>query len=167
MTIIEFERRYAEDFARLNYEWIEEYFAVEEHDREMLDAPEEFIINQGGQIFFAKIGDKIVGTVALIAVGDDSFELAKMAVDKDFRGLKIGDALMSGCIRYSRQIGKKRIFLLSHTKLVPAINLYRKFGFEEVPLDSEMPYQRPDIQMELNLSFVLRPSSVAKKSTDD
>lgn len=154
MKIIEFESRYAKDFARLNYEWIEEYFSVEAHDREMLDAPEEYIINRGGQIFFAEIDDKIVGTVALIAVGDDSFELAKMAVDKNYRGFRIGEALMAACVEFSAKKGIKKIFLLSHTKLVPAINLYRKFGFEEIPLDSEIPYQRPDIQMELNLLVV-------------
>lgn len=120
----------------------------------MLDAPEDYIINCGGQIFFASINDKIVGTAALIAVGKDNFELAKMAVASGFRGLKIGDALMSACIQYSEKKRIKRIFLLSHTKLVPAINLYRKFGFEEIPLDSEIPYQRPDIQMELNLPVV-------------
>ncbi len=155
VKIIEFESLYAEDFARLNYEWIEEYFVVEQHDREMLDAPEEYIINGGGQIFFASINDKIVGTAALIAVGNNSFELAKMAVASGFRGLKIGDALMSACIEYSVKKGIKRIFLLSHTKLVPAINLYRKFGFEEIPLNAEIPYQRPNIQMELRLEFKL------------
>ncbi|HMS39931.1 MAG TPA: GNAT family N-acetyltransferase [Pyrinomonadaceae bacterium] len=154
VEIIEFESRLAKDFARLNYEWIEEYFSIEPHDREMLDAPEDYIINCGGQIFFASLNDKIVGTAALIAVGNDSFELAKMAVASGFRGLKIGDALMSACIQYSEKKGIKRIFLLSHTKLVPAINLYRKFGFEEIPLDSEIPYQRPDIQMELNFPAV-------------
>lgn len=154
MKIIEFESRYAKDFARLNYEWIEEYFSVEAHDREMLDAPEEYIINRGGQIFFAEIDDKIVGTVALIAVGDDSFELAKMAVDKNYRGFRIGEALMAACVEFSAKKGIKKIFLLSHTKLVPAINLYRKFGFEEIPLDSEIPYQRPDIQMELRLKNI-------------
>ncbi len=154
MKIIEFESRYAKDFARLNYEWIEEYFSVEAHDREMLDAPEEYIINRGGQIFFAEIDDKIVGTVALIAVGDDSFELAKMAVDKNYRGFRIGEALMSACVEFSAKKGIKKIFLLSHTKLVPAINLYRKFGFEEIPLDSDIPYQRPDIQMELRLKNI-------------
>ena len=154
MKIIEFQSCYATDFARLNYEWIEEYFAIETHDREMLDNAEEYIINRGGQIFFASISDKIVGTVALIAVGDDSFELAKMAVTNGFRGLKIGDELMSACIEYATNIGKKRIFLLSNTKLFPALNLYKKFGFKEISLDPNTPYLRTDIQMELILENI-------------
>lgn len=151
IQIFQFESRFAEDFARLNYEWIVEYFTIEEHDREMLDNPEEFIINRGGRIFFASKDNKIVGTVALIAVGDDSFELAKMAVARNCRGEKIGEKLMAACIEYSANIGKKSIFLLSNTKLVPAINLYKKFGFKEIPLDPNTPYERTDIQMELIL----------------
>ena len=74
-----------------------------------------------------------------------------MAVTSGFRGLKIGDKLMVACVEYSAKIGKKRIFLLSNTNLIPAINLYRKFGFEEIPLDPNTPYQRTNIQMELCL----------------
>jgi len=151
IQISQFENKFAQDFARLNYEWIEEYFTIEAHDREMLDNPEEYIIDRGGQIFFASKSDKIVGTVALIAVGVDSFELAKMAVVRNNRGEKIGEKLMSACIEYSANIGKKSIFLLSNTKLIPAINLYKKFGFKEIPLDPNTPYERTDIQMELVL----------------
>lgn len=150
VQIIKFESKFAGDFARLNYEWIEKYFAIEAHDREILNNPNEFIIKRGGQIFFASIGAEIIGTVALIKTGEVSFELAKMAVTSKYRGLKIGDKLMTACIEYSKKIGKQRIFLLSNTKLIPAINLYRKFGFREIPLD-ETPYQRTDIQMELSL----------------
>lgn len=151
IQISQFESKFAKDFARLNYEWIEEYFTIEAHDRKMLDNPEEYIIDRGGRIFFASKGDKIVGTVALIAVGEVSFELAKMAVARNCRGEKIGEKLMSACVELSANIGKKSIILLSNTKLVPAINLYKKFGFKEIPLDPNTPYERTDIQMELIL----------------
>lgn len=150
VEIIEFSEKYAQDFARLNYEWIEQLFKIEEHDREMLDNPFEYIINEGGQIFFALLGAEVVGTVALLKVGEDSFELAKMAVTSKYRGLKIGDKLMSACLEYSKKVGKKKVFLLSNTKLIPAITLYKKFGFQEVPLDPNNLYERTDIQLEIN-----------------
>jgi len=34
---------------------------------------------------------------------------------------------------------------------VPAINLYKKIGFKEVPLEQEVHYERSDIKMILNL----------------
>lgn len=149
VEVIEFEEKYADDFARLNYEWIEEFFAIEDHDREMLDNPNEYIINDGGQIFIALFEGEAVGTVALLRVGEDSFELAKMAVSSKYRGLKIGDKLMSACLEYAKKVDKSRVFLLSNRKLIPAITLYKKFGFIEIPLDPSTLYQRTDIQMEL------------------
>ncbi|MBK7708893.1 MAG: MarR family transcriptional regulator/GNAT family N-acetyltransferase [Acidobacteria bacterium] len=83
-----FRPEFASDFARLNYEWISEYFEIEEKDRQILDDPQTAIIDSGGAIFFASVGGRIVGTVALIATDADSFELAKMAVASDYRGLR-------------------------------------------------------------------------------
>ena len=51
--IVGFDPRYAEAFARLNYQWIEHYFAVEPEDRRALDHPFEYAIAPGGEIFFA------------------------------------------------------------------------------------------------------------------
>jgi GNAT superfamily N-acetyltransferase len=151
VEIVEFTEKYAADFARLNYEWIEHFFQIEAHDREMLDNPVEYIIKDGGQIFFALSGEKAVGTAALLRVGEESFELAKMAVAPEYRGLKIGDKLMSACLEYAKNVGKRRVFLLSNTKLAPALALYKKFGFREIPLDPDNLYERTDIQMEILL----------------
>lgn len=151
IEIKEFTKLYSTHFARLNYEWIKEYFEIEDHDREMLDDPQEYIINKGGQIFFAFQGDFVVGTVALIKEADNSFELAKMAVSPNYRGKKIGEKLMTACLEYSKEVGVKKVFLLSNTKLIPALSLYKKFGFIEVPLDPNNLYKRTDIQMEIIL----------------
>ncbi len=152
VEIVEFEGRYAADFAGLNYEWIEKYFVIEDHDREMLDNPFENIIDPGGRIFFARVDQKIVGTVALIVADNNRFELAKMAVVPGFRGKGIGDRLIEACIEYARIEEKSSIFLLSNTLLEPAINLYRKHGFVETLFDERTPYQRVNIRMELALS---------------
>jgi len=39
--------------------------------------------------------------------------------------------------------------LYSHKKLVPAINLYKKVGFVEVPLERDVHYERANIKMML------------------
>ena len=149
VTIVEFDELYASDFASLNYQWIEEYFVVEPHDKEMLDNPAEYIIEKGGQIFFAIVDDETAGTVALINERDDRFELAKMAVSPAFRGRGIGDKLIEACVRYAKRSGKSSIVLLSNTLLTPAINLYRKHGFLETPQNEGSPYERVNIRMEL------------------
>lgn len=151
IRIIVFTPEYESEFARLNYQWIEEHFVVEDHDREMLDHPQDYIIDNGGQIFFAMMGNRVAGTVALINEGEASFELAKMAVSPEFRGKGIGDLLIEACCEFARQAGKQNIFLLSNTKLSPALNLYRKHGFMEIHHDQRSPYERVDIMMQLDL----------------
>jgi ribosomal protein S18 acetylase RimI-like enzyme len=151
VEIVAFRESLAKDFADLNYEWIAKGYGVEAHDREILDAPLEKIIKPGGQVFFALAKGATAGTVALENLSEDGFELVKMAVSPEFRGLGIGDKLMEACIEYAVEKGKSRITLDSNTKQAAAINLYRKYGFREVPLDPDSPYARVNIRMELAL----------------
>ncbi|MGB5317357.1 MAG: GNAT family N-acetyltransferase [Robiginitalea sp.] len=149
VTIIPFEKEYTECFAKLNLEWLETYFVVEDYDRKVLENPQKYILDEGGHIFFALVGGQVAGTVALIYRGDEGFELSKMAVTKEFQGLRIGQKLMYACIHFAGQQSFRRLFLDSNTILTPAINLYRKVGFREIPVPGSTPYARCNIRMEL------------------
>lgn len=149
VEIVEFSDEWAEDFASLNYEWIEKYFSVEKHDREILDEPQRFVIEPGGQIFMAVVSGLAAGTVAMIPAGEGVLELTKMAVSPEFQGLGIANLLMDACIEFGRSTGTRVIFLESHRSLAPALALYRKFGFVETPKDPLSEYARADIRMEL------------------
>jgi ribosomal protein S18 acetylase RimI-like enzyme len=72
-----------------------------------------------------------------------------MAVDKKFRGLKIGQALADAAIEKAKTLGASKIILYSNTRQVPAIALYRKLGFVEIHNDGL--YERGNIKMELSL----------------
>ena len=102
VEIINFHIDYSTIFGDLNIEWLEKYFYVEPYDKKVLTKPKEHIIDLGGFIFFAKHKHQIVGTVALIKQ-KEGFELSKMAVVPEFRGLKIGQQLMNHFIFY--QVG--------------------------------------------------------------
>lgn len=150
VKIIQYEERYKHHFYDLNIEWLKKYFEVEPYDEEVLSKPEEYILKDGGQIYFAKTNDDvIVGTVALLKRGNDVFELTKMGVTEGFKGLKIGQKLMYAAIHEAGQLGAKRVFLDSNRILKPAITLYHKVGFKEIPVPSDSPYQRCNIRMEL------------------
>lgn len=149
VEVVDFRDELAIDFASLNYQWIESEFSVEQHDREILDDPRKWVIEPGGQIFFALVDGTAAGTVALIPSADGVFELTKMAVSPEFRGQGIGDRLMEKCVKFAAETGAKSIWLESHTKLAPALSLYRKYGFVETPPDPNSLYQRADIRMEL------------------
>ena len=152
MTIIPFEPQYAKDFKELNLEWLEHFFHVEPHDEEVLGNPEKYIIAPGGNIFFAKNQGKIVGTVALMKMEDGVFELTKMAVSPKVRGKNIGQKLMAHTIEYARQQEWDKLIIYSNRRLENAIYIYKKFGFREIPLEPNLPYDRADIKMELPFS---------------
>lgn len=65
IRIVPYDVRYDDDFRRLNYEWLEEFFEVEPYDRIVLGNPQKHIIRQGGKLFFALLGDQVVGDLRL------------------------------------------------------------------------------------------------------
>ncbi|MDQ6815213.1 MAG: GNAT family N-acetyltransferase [Bacteroidota bacterium] len=150
VQIIDFNKSLVKDFAALNKAWLQKYFVVEPIDEEIFASPEEYIIDRGGCIFFAKLGDKIAGTCALIKTGDGVFELSKMAVAEEFQGKKIGNKLVAFCLEKARDMKAAKLILYSNTQLKPAIHLYKKYGFKEVPLGA-VEYKRADIKMEIDL----------------
>lgn len=131
----------------LNLEWLQKYFKVEAKDERVLSDPQGEIIDKGGMIFYAQYNGKIVGTVSLIKIDETTFELSKMAITDGVQGLGIGNKLMEHCLEVAQQKGIKKLLLYSNRKLLPALYLYKKFGFEEVALEEGI-YERADIKME-------------------
>ncbi len=150
LSIIPYESRYQPDFKRLNVEWISRDFTLEEHDLEQLDHPETHILPNQGAIFLAKLNDDIVGTVALVNMGEAGFELAKMSVSPSAQGQGIGKLLCLAALDYARQIGLTSVWLESNRRAKAALRLYERVGFREVPM-APSPYARADIRMEIDL----------------
>lgn len=150
ISIIPYDVRYQPDFKRLNIAWIEQYFAVEPHDLEQLEQPEQHVLPNNGQIFFALSGEEVVGCVAVVNTGETGYELAKMAVSPTAQGQGIGKQLCLAAIGYARQLRIETLWLESNRKLTPALTLYRQVGFREVP-SVPTPYTRADIRMEIEL----------------
>jgi ribosomal protein S18 acetylase RimI-like enzyme len=150
VRIIEFRDELAGHFKDLNVAWLQKYFYVEAIDEEMLSNPKKYIVDNGGYIFFAEMNGAIAGTFALMKIEDDVYELSKMAVDKKLQGQKIGNRMMEFAIKKAKGLGADKLILFSNTMLGPAIHLYRKYGFVEVPLGNS-EYKRSNIRMEYNL----------------
>jgi GNAT superfamily N-acetyltransferase len=139
-------------FERLNRQWIEQYFSVEEPDRLLFSDPDGAIRRPGGEIFFVLVDGDALGTCAVIVQGPDSFLLAKMGVMPAARGRGYGDLLMRAAIAFARDRGAARLELLTNSVLAPAITLYEKHGFRRVPLgEREGGYTRVDTKMVLDL----------------
>ena len=148
--ILDYKPEHQTWFEKLNREWIEKYFSMEPLDFAILQNPEEHIIKKGGSIFMATCEGEMAGTVALKLVSPGVCELTKMAVNEKFQGKKIGRALAEAAIARAKDSGAEKVILYSNTMLHPAMALYYKLGFREIPVDG--PYKRTNIKMELTLA---------------
>ncbi|MGW9686714.1 GNAT family N-acetyltransferase [Flagellimonas sp. 2504JD1-5] len=155
IKIIPCSEAYYEAFRVLNEEWIVKYFKIEEMDRVSLNNPKEYILDKGGYIAVALLNDEPVGVCALMKSNLPGFdyELAKMGVSPKAQGKGIGKLLGNHIIKQAKSLGATKLYLESNRVLGPALNLYRKLGFREM-IGTSSPYERSDIQMELDLSPV-------------
>jgi ribosomal protein S18 acetylase RimI-like enzyme len=150
IQITNYNSQYNEAFAALNKAWLQKFFTVEPIDEKIFANPQEYIIENGGEIFFAKADNEIAGTFALIKEQAGVFELSKMAVDERFQGKGIGSKMIEYSLERAKELGAKKVILYSNTALKSAIHLYKKFGFIEVTL-SDVEYKRANIKMEIDI----------------
>lgn len=153
VEVVAYQPQYKEAFIALNEEWISTYFKLEEADYKVLNNPDQSIIGKGGHIFVALYQGEAVGVCALLrdTHPDYTFELAKMAVSPMVQGKGAGWLLAKAVVAKAIALGAQNLYLESNTLLKPAINLYRKLGFKEVP-GCGSAYERCNIQMVLDFS---------------
>ncbi len=151
VTVREFEAGDEDAFRRLNEEWIVRYFRLEEKDHEVFANPQEKIIDRGGRIFFAVHGGEPIGVCALVIIGPDEFEVAKMGVTAAAQGLGAGRKVLERCIAAAREMGAKRLYVVTNHVLTAAIHLYETVGFQHLPKEkvTPSPYERADVFMEM------------------
>ena len=159
-VVVRYREEFRSAFERLNRDWIETYFVLEAADREILGDPRRTILDPGGQVFFVLEGGEVQGTCAVLRHSVDECEIAKMAVAPAARGRGYGDRLMEASLAFAREIDSRRVVIVSNTVLSPAIRLYRKHGFVEVPLASDGRYRRANIRLELELAPMARAASI-------
>jgi ribosomal protein S18 acetylase RimI-like enzyme len=87
----------------------------------------------------------------LIKLNSDTYEFSKMGVHENLRRKGIAEALSHAAVQKVKDLSGRNIVLFSNTLLEPAIQLYHKLGFKEVPLDEFSEYRRSNIKMELVL----------------
>jgi N-acetylglutamate synthase-like GNAT family acetyltransferase len=148
IAIIEFDKKYHEDFKRLNLEWLDNFNLTGNHDMMVLNDPKETILDCGGYIWLAKAGEEIVGTAALMNEGHGIFELAKMSVTEKWQGKGIGKQLIETCLKKAKEIGVTKLTLFSNHQLQNTLSLYEKYGFQHVEVKNS-PFETADVKMEL------------------
>ena len=147
MHIIEYDPKYKQAFIDFNTAWIVEgWGALEEADLEIFDHIED-LLEKGAMIFFAVRDEVPLATIMVMPLEDGTWELCKLASNKDVPHPGAGTAAFRAASDWAVAHGAKRLFLLSNSHLKPALSIYHKLGFTEIPLD-DYEFSRGDIAFE-------------------
>ncbi len=109
---------------------------------EMIEAPpiekvksfQEGLIKEKGPVFYALDGERVIGWCDVFPESNPRQRHRGglgMGILPEFRGKGIGSKLLEKVIDKSREFGLEKIELHVYTSNKSAINLYKKFGFEE------------------------------------
>ena len=147
MEIIQFGERYRQAFIDFNTDWIVTNFGfLEEHDRETFNNIDDEL-KRGAMIFFAMENDIPLAACMAMPLEGDTWEICKLCSNKNTTHKGAGSAVFEASMKWAINHGAKRLFLISNSKLKPALHIYEKFGFREVKLDN-YEYVRGDIAFE-------------------
>jgi GNAT superfamily N-acetyltransferase len=96
-----------------------------------------------GIFYLLKQAGVIIGMGGLRKVRENIGEIKRMYIREEYRGKGYGRALLDKLIKKAKDFGYHKIFLDTGPFLIPAIHLYKSFGFvrrEEYP-ETEVPKQ--------------------------
>jgi N-acetylglutamate synthase-like GNAT family acetyltransferase len=121
-----------------------------ERQPDLSDIP-SFYQTQLGNFWIAKFDEKVIGTIALLDIGNRQTALRKMFVEKIFRGkpFQIGQQLLETLILYARAVKVEEIYLGTTEKFVGAQRFYEKNGFAEIDkhdLPNSFPRMTVDVK---------------------
>lgn len=152
MKVVPYNSKYKNDFIEMNKAWISEMFVMESEDERELGNIEPYV-EKGGQIFFALDEEEKVMACCMIAPREDGdWEIMKFAARGMYTGTGAGSACLKACIEYAKELRLPKIIIVSNRMCTHAVHLYRKFGFEEIPVDKKrFPFERADIAFEMML----------------
>lgn len=100
---------------------------------DLLDIP-GFYQRKAGNFWVALDGDAVIGSIALLDIGNAQAALRKMFVRADWRGRERGVAqhLLDTLLHWSREQGLREIFLGTTEQFLAAHRFYEKNGFSEI-----------------------------------
>ena len=86
-----------------------------------------------GRSLVARCDGALAGCVLLRSIDGDAGEVKRLYVREQFRGLGVARALVESALAVSRAAGYSLLRLDTHESMIPAQNLYRSYGFRDIP----------------------------------
>ena len=117
-----------------------------------------FYQSNNGNFWIALVNNKVVGTIALLDIGNHQGALRKMFVDTNYRGkhLGIGKKLLDNLFEWAKEKQFKEILLGTTAKFLAAQRFYEKNGFIEIGKEL-LPVNFPVMSVDVKFyKFILR-----------
>ena len=105
---------------------------------------QEFYQHGSGNFWVAEVEGRIVGTIALLDIGNGDAALRKMFVSEPFRGNEYGVAqrLLQELLKWAGEKQLRRIYLGTTEQFLAAHRFYEKNGFLQIA-KSDLPDSFP------------------------
>lgn len=103
-----------------------------------------FYQKDSGNFWLAFAGNTVVGTIALLDIGNRQGALRKMFVNQSYRGKEygVGQLLLNTLLAWAQQKDYEEIYLGTTEKFLAAHRFYEKNNFKIVAI-AELPAQFP------------------------
>ena len=112
-------------------QWLGIDLGFQHFDKELQELEKMYAAPTGGIILCRSSGN-FVGSVAVRKFEGDMAELKRMYVQPAFQHRGIGKALLKRSLELAKEYKYNFIRLDTLSNMLPAINLYKKYGFYEI-----------------------------------
>ncbi len=116
---------------------------IEEGQRKELQSISKSFQKDKGNHWIALYNDKVIGTIAVIDIGHQAYELRDVFLDKDYRGTGYAKKLLDTVLDWSKTHDVHTIYLGTTLAFRAAHRFYEKNGFIEIARKDMPPYCQP------------------------
>lgn len=126
------EYRAAAELFREYARWLNIDLSFQHFEEEMLVLDAMYGRPHGG-IVLCREADEFIGCVGIRRTDEATAEMKRMWIKTNQHGKGLGTALLHEAIALARKCGYKKIQLDTLNDMIPAMKLYRRNGFIEIP----------------------------------
>ncbi|MBD7913804.1 GNAT family N-acetyltransferase [Clostridium sp. Sa3CUN1] len=101
-----------------------------DEDLDITDIPKYYTENNG-DFEVIEFKGEIIGSYGIYRIDEETCELRKMYLKKEFQGLGLGNIMLENSLKLAISLNYKKITLQTNSVLYKAVKLYKKYGFEE------------------------------------
>ncbi|MFZ1528212.1 MAG: GNAT family N-acetyltransferase [Ferruginibacter sp.] len=104
-----------------------------QHFEEELQQLRSMYAKPFGGIILCRNGLEYIACAGIRKIDAENAELKRMFVKEAFRGKNIGSTLLKMALQLAKDCGYKKVKLDTLNSMLPAMELYKKYGFKEIP----------------------------------